>query len=472
MKEEYDFSSATRGRFRHAGAMTMPPAARGDAEWEGVDGALAQFVAAEARRTLDAYRSQPNLVTEHANHEHDAARGGYAHRQLYELAQNSADALTHEGAGQSVLIRLTDQYLYCADDGKPLDEAGVKALMFAHMSSKRGTAEIGRFGMGFKSVLGVTDAPEFFSRSGAVRFDRTLAAERISAVACANRYPALRLPERIDSHREAANDDELRELMIWAANVVRLPLKSGAFEDLEAQIHEFPAEFLLFVPHVRYLTLEVGDESHEYLLERDGEELKLHASAGTSRWRCWEATHALSPTAHADSRTLDETGEVRMVWAAPLDRLTEPGCFWAFFPTQTASLLSGILNAPWKTNEDRHSLLPGPYNDELIEAAARMVAAALPSLSTSSDPAKHLDALPRREEAGDGDHSKRLRKSLLAELAGAAVAPDQDGRLRTHAHSGRSSKSCHQDMKTWMSVGGKRSGLAREAWTLPKPSER
>ena len=34
------------------------------------------------------------------------------------------------------------------------------ALMFSHLSSKRGTTEIGRFGLGFKSVLGVTDTPD------------------------------------------------------------------------------------------------------------------------------------------------------------------------------------------------------------------------------------------------------------------------------------------------------------------------
>ena len=43
--------------------------------------------------------------------------------------------------------------------------------MLAHTSSKRDTGEIGRFGMGFKSVLGITDTPEFFSRSGSIRFD-------------------------------------------------------------------------------------------------------------------------------------------------------------------------------------------------------------------------------------------------------------------------------------------------------------
>ena len=103
-------------------------------------------------------------------------------------------------------------------------------------------------------------------------------------------------------------------------------------------------------------------------------------------------------------------------WAAPLDRLNAPGQFWAFFPTKTASLVAGILNAPWKTNEDRQNLLPGPYNDELIEAAAKMVADELPRLTMQADPARHLDALPRRQESGDSDQSVLLRDCLFSHL--------------------------------------------------------
>lgn len=394
----------------------MPASGAGPA-WEGASGSIGRFVVDEARKTLDAYRAQPHLVDEHANHEHDTAHGGYAHRQLFELVQNSADALFHAGAGQSILIRLTEWFLYCADDGKPIDEPGVKGLMFAHMSSKRGASEIGRFGLGFKSVLGVSDAPEFFSRSGSFRFDGKRAAERILQNVPAERCPALRLPVPIDPRNEAKCDAELRELMSWAANIVRLPLKVGAHDDLAEQMREFPPEFLLFVPHVRYLTLEAaGDKPREFTLREEDGELRLDAGEGSSHWRSFTHTHQLSDDARADSRSLDDSGAVRIAWAAPLDGLNELGCFWAFFPTNTASLLAGILNAPWKTNEGRRNLLPGPYNDELIDAAAKLVAKALPKLSLPADPAKHLDAPPCREEPEHGEHSKRLRKKLLAAL--------------------------------------------------------
>ena len=427
MKQEYDFSGAKRGVFRGASGPVKLPAQSRKMAWHGPQDAIGRFVLAEACKSLEAYLAQPRLVTEHADQKYATVQGGYAHRQLYGLVQNGADALARQGTGQSILIRLTERFLYCADDGAPIDEEGVKGLMFTHLSSKRGTTEVGRFGLGCKSLLGVTDAPEFYSRSGSVRFHSVRAAERIRQHVAAERYPALRLPEPIYAEAEAAGDGDLRELMSWATNIVRLPLANGAFEDLAAQVREFPPEFLLFIPHVRYLTLERTDaEPREFTLECDGADLRLETGSDSSRWRCHKTTHTLSDDARADSRTLDDGRDVQLAWAVPLDRLSEPGRFWAFFPTQTASPLPGILNAPWKTDEDRQNLLAGPCNDELIDAAANMVADALRSLSAPSDPARRLDTLSE-EEARDSHHSKRLRERLIAACGDVKSRPTKLG---------------------------------------------
>ena len=402
------------------------------AVWAGPNGPLGSYITRESQKTLEAYRSQSHLIAEHANHEEDTARGGYAHRQLFELVQNSADSLAGSGSGR-IQIRLTSTHLYCADEGQPIDSSGVTALMFSHLSGKRGTTEIGRFGLGFKSVLGVTDTPEFFSRSGSFRFDRAKARELIQPVVPASeRYPALRLPEPFDPWPNMKSDPILRELMGWAVNIVRLPLKHGAHEALASQVRDFPPEFLLFVEHVSGLVLQDDNQrsNRTFSLRHEDDLFVLYDGSDTTRWILTKAIHELSPDARSDSRSLDDVGEVPIWWAAPVYRLNEPGKFWAFFPTMTTSLLAGILNAPWKTNEDRQNLLPGVYNDELIDAAAQIVASALPRLSTPEDPAQHLDALPRRRESGDNEHSERLRDQLSSNLQGQDFVPDQDGRLR------------------------------------------
>ncbi|MDE3260512.1 MAG: hypothetical protein OYL41_00885, partial [Acidobacteriota bacterium] len=150
------------------------------ANWAGPDGDLALRVHAETEKTLRSYVAQPTHLRSYAEEESDLATGGYAHRQVLELIQNSADALL-TGATGRIEVRLSAAALYCADAGTPLDGPGMDSIMFSRMSPKRGTGAIGRFGLGFKSVLGVSDSPEFFSRSGSFRFGRASAAERVRA---------------------------------------------------------------------------------------------------------------------------------------------------------------------------------------------------------------------------------------------------------------------------------------------------
>ena len=414
-------------------------------EWAGTGGELAAYISQQSRRTLDSYWAQPDLIAEHAAVEKDTAQGGYRRRQLFELVQNSADALWAASGGQSsdrsgptapagrVEVRLARDCLYCADDGEPIGADGVRALMFSHLSTKRGTNQIGTFGLGFKAVLGVSDSPEFFSRSGSFRFDPARAREQVGAIEPgAENCPVLRLPEPIDPAGCSQHDAVLRELMGWAVNIVRLPLLPGARKDLREQMRAFPAEFLLFVAHVRRLGLtdNAGKVDRVLELEKVEDGYLLADGDAAGRWRLFERIHRLSSDARADRRPGDDRDEVPVSWAAPLDRLDRPGKFWSFFPTNTASLVPGILNAPWKTNEDRQNLLDGPYNDELIETASELIAEALPSLSTDDDPARHLDALPRRREAGDSEQADLLRRRLFAVLDGRPIVPDQDGRLR------------------------------------------
>ncbi len=401
---------------------------------------LGAFIVKEAKKSFNVYREQPNLITEHARLEQDTAQGGYAHRQLFELVQNSADALLDAPKGKRILICLTKGFLYCADDGTPIDKDGVKGLMFDRMSSKRNTAAIGRFGRGFKSVLRVTDAPEFYSRSGSFRFDKRRAAERIAKVAPADHYPVLRLPEPVDPEDAKKTDEELRELMSWATNIVRLPLRMGAHGELAQQIQGFPPMFLLFVAHVKKITLTDNSKKLNRVLEleRDNDKYLLAdkdtlANKDTiNEWKLFECTHPLSSDARDDDNQRSGDGsdkKVRIQWAVPLNRLPDPGQFWAFFPTDTASLVAGILNAPWKTNEDRQNLLPGAYNEELIKAAAAMIAEALPELTTHDDPAQHLDALPRRHGGGDSKQVDLLRDLLFTNLHKCEIIPDQGRNL-------------------------------------------
>jgi hypothetical protein len=166
-------------------------------DWAGTTSRVALRVSEKSTEAIESYRQDRLLIDEHANKELGTAQGGYGRRQVYELVQNAADEMLESPGGMIKLI-ITNDALYCANEGKPVSVAGVNALLMSDLSIKRGN-EIGRFGLGFKSVLAITKRPVFVSRSGSFRFDPDNASRLIRAVAPkAERVPYLRTAVPID----------------------------------------------------------------------------------------------------------------------------------------------------------------------------------------------------------------------------------------------------------------------------------
>jgi superfamily II DNA or RNA helicase len=398
-------------------------------EWVGADGKIGALVAAETERCLAAYRAKPNLVEQDAGIEISNVEGGYGRKQLHELVQNGADAM-HAGGGR-ISVTLTADRLYCANQGEPLTSRGVEALMASHLSIKRDD-QIGRFGLGFKSVLGISDTPEIFSRSGSLRFDRNRARQRILAVVPgAQRTPVLRVADPADPAVAAANDPVLRDLMAWATTVVRLPLveRSGW---LAEEVSRFPSEFMLFAGHVGKLELHdlVAHRSEVWTADRQGSRVVISGNRGAGVWNVFRRQHRPSDAARADAGEIAGRDTVEVVWAVPAKGRSAAGQFWSFFPTTSRSTLSGIVNAPFKTTEDRHDILDGRYNRELLEdVLPDIVSAALPELVDPADPCSLFEILPARGKEARSWADDSLNEPVMRAVAASACVPDQDGRL-------------------------------------------
>ncbi|MBB6345248.1 superfamily II DNA or RNA helicase [Nonomuraea muscovyensis] len=392
----------------------------------------------QSARVLETYRIDPGLIQEHANNERRIKEGGYGDRQIYELVQNGADELRDNPGGQIAVV-LTTSHLYCANQGSAITPDGADTILRMGVSRKRG-GQIGRFGVGVKSVLSVTDVPEFFSAEDdkSFGFDRDWAAERIRTVQpTAAETPVLRMARPLDRDAAAAADPILAELLGWATTVVRLPLKPTAVNRLGRDLTEFPQEFALFSAHVGTVTLQDRRTSkpvvrqishraqnglHDLQVERSGKK------AAVDSWRVFSRTHRPSAQALAEAGELHDRPEIDVSWAVPVGRMEGRGRFWAFFPTNYETTLRGIINAPWKTSEDRQNLYNNnSFNHELIKVAAELIVDSLPELSREDDPCAGLDPLPARGKEEPQWAATELVRSIWSAAANRPTIPDQDG---------------------------------------------
>ena len=398
---------------------------------------LHRFV--ESRRTtcLDVYKRDPSLIEEHANIEGRAREGGYSNRQIFELIQNAADAITDTESNGRIRILLTANALYAANTGEPITLEGIDTILRSHVSHKRGQ-EIGRFGLGFKSLLGISTQILIVSDGTAIEFDRQRALQALEQLGHdvdESDIPVLRLAWAADACPERLDDHHLDDMLQWAQTVIRVRLNDDdGWDRMVLELSGFPSEFLLFSAADIEVGLEAPDSDPP--LDRHisrttgGPIVTLEEGGDAAQWRTFSSTVKLnSEAAKRDGGKLNWRPELPCVWAIPeAGGIVPRGRFWKFFPLQEVGRVPGILNSAWKTNDDRTSLIPGPFNDGLMDHAAVEIANAIPSLAREDDPCRPLDYLPRRD--GGSAAAGGLAGRLWSELAEREIVADCDGRLR------------------------------------------
>jgi superfamily II DNA or RNA helicase len=396
------------------------------------DAALADVITAERDSTLAAYRAKPISIREHANQEESFRTGGYGNRQLLELVQNAADAILRGGRPGRIEIRLSGGVLYCANEGEAVTRQGVEALSNAFVSDKRGD-EIGRFGLGFKSVLSVTSNPQVLSRSASFEFGGPRAAALIRSSGADERVPNLRVPLLIEARDVFAEDGVAAEMAAWATTIIRLPALHDV-EKLVAQLKAFETQFLLFAPAVSELVLRAEEYGidQRYRAERaaDGTVSITGADGSSSQWLVRIRDHKPTLSARAEVGEMVARKAVRLTIASRIDSTEKNGAFWAYFPLKDKTTTSAIFNAPWRVNDDRTTLIGGIYNDELLQQFSEMFVELLPLIPRDEDAARHLDYLPSRPKERLSDADYYLSTHIPELTAGLPLLPDLNGRLQ------------------------------------------
>ena len=333
---------------------------------------------------------------------------------LYELLQNAEDA----GASQ-VAFDLRHESLTVTHDGRPFSLPDVDAITNIGASTKKGElTTLGRFGIGFKSVFSVTDAPVI--RSGEFHF----------------RIEDLYVPVRLTGE---TRDDR---------TVIVLPFTPGGpnpHEAVRKRLRTFGADSLLFlesVQTVRWSCLGDGDlDGGEY--HRDAKPLAAHVDRVTvesadseSAFVCFrqpiDAGGSTRAVAVAYRLETDAEG-VEVVVPEPDAPLS------VFFPTEKPTYLSFRTQAPFRTTPNRENV-PLDAADHLDVADNLLIADALASVAASSVVGLRelgllsldvIEQLPLQPSESRGVLYEKVHDAVAQVLARDAVWPTSEGEFAT-----------------------------------------
>lgn len=352
----------------------------------------------------------------------------YGGRALFELIQNGYDALGLGGRGR-IRIVLDSQAgehgtLYVANEGQPFCEGNFKAITEFGLSNKGAGEGVGNKGLGFRSVLQLTDWPEVYSKSekASAAFDGYCFRFATPAdVAALVNDPALvrEVVQKVSPLAlpvpAQANDDRVRKLGADGfSTVVRLPLRNdrarqAAIKQLENLAeHEVPV--LLFLKRLTSVEIECdSDDPWRHVLERTEDTFEPLANVpwvttadlgdhGTfllavRAVRAEDLTTSIEASIAAreiDEKWREWDGEAVVSIALGLDGAPDPGRLYTFLPMSAtaASPFAGHAHAPFFTKLARLDISESvALNDYLLDQVAALARDLLREL-TRLDPAQ------------------------------------------------------------------------------------
>ena len=401
-------------------------------------------------QNLGVYRAAPSRLQEDVSQESQVA-SDYRGRLVYELLQNADDAMEATASdADCVLFVVTDQALWMANSGRPLTDADVQGLCGLGASSKMDSAgtkraSIGHKGLGFKSVLEITDAPAVYSRTLSFRLGPSEARPRVEALwdelghSRPKTVPAMRFPSLIGDAHGGARWSSMRSSGLNTAFVFpfRDDLTSEQRKALTDRLLRLSLTTVLFLKHLESVTVQVDQagrsERREWTVGReirqDGQWVAVPGLEGSGLYRvtvsssaaesaafyvAHDAQVSIGPNREGLSGPAWEGVDLTEVSIAALadasgDEMPEAWKhFHVFLPTEERCPYPMLVNGAFATDLSRQHIRvhaeSGDYNSHLLRKAARLfVDEMLPELRRESV-GRVLSALDR------GDEPRRRRR--------------------------------------------------------------
>lgn len=226
---------------------------------------------------LNVYRASPQRLREDVGQESQIAQD-YRGRLIYELLQNADDAISSDSSSvAAIAFVLEEDALWVANSGRPLDESDVRGLCGISASSKsaqnrKRRASIGHKGMGFKSVLEISDAPEVYSTTICFSFGPDRALEAVEALVAdktldtVSRAPVTRFPWPMEGMREQWRALRERGMQTAFRFPLRARMTSEQRDDLAQALRDLPVTSLVFLKHLERVevTIQRQYEVHSF----------------------------------------------------------------------------------------------------------------------------------------------------------------------------------------------------------------
>lgn len=327
---------------------------------------------------------------------------------VYELLQNAEDA-----KASKVVFCLFKDRLEVHHNGRPFNEADVRGICgLVEGTKKEDLTQIGKFGIGFKSVYALTRTPKIYSKDEAF---------------CVENYVH---PYGI----EKTNVKDNETLFVFPFDHEEVSPEE-AFKDISERLRNLGSQTLLFLNNINEIDWNIdgidGVESGSYIRDIKIQEGHLRrvfivSQTGSQEDETDEEWLIFARPVKADDSTVSNL-KVEVAFKIGIKGEKEtivpvPVCdspLVVFFPTEKETHLKFLIQGPYRTTPSRDNIpKDNKWNNKLIHETALLIADTIPRIKALDFlTTSFLTVLPISRENFPEDHMFRpVFNAVLSKL--------------------------------------------------------
>lgn len=282
---------------------------------------------------------------------------------IYEILQNAEDAGARANKPVRVSFHLLKDRLEIRHNGKLFDEADVRGICgLVEGTKKDDLTQIGKFGIGFKSVYAYTNTPQIHSGEEAFCIENYVQPHSIERMTVLNAEETLFIFPF--DHDEVSSEE--------------------SFNEISKRLCEIGAKTLLFLNYIEEIAWHIdGQGSGTYVrdIKKDAKHKKVYViskvgekNVEDEEWLIFEKPlqlNATAPNLKVEIAFKIEKGKDNKEIIVPV----KDSKLIVFFPTEKPTYLNFLIQGPYRTTPNRENI---PSDDKqnkiIIKETAELIA--------------------------------------------------------------------------------------------------
>lgn len=304
----------------------------------------------------------------------------YEGRYLFELIQNVRDANKTTNTTGSVFIELKDNILSVSNTGAPFSEKGINSITTIGDSPKESQEFIGFKGIGFKSVVEVSETPLVITEWGAIEFNKTKTRELLYGRNFQDReIPLFFIPH---FNTSKLTKDEVDNSIVTK---IILPLKSQTnLDSIQKAFDEIGVHQLLLLGCLNKLIFSQENKTSDFEITEDKitDKVCIRKNDEVNWFKHFKPSSKIDiPQAIIDQledkekEIYEKEPYVDISLVFDLDEKgkmikNERSKLYLFYPTEISSGFEFIIHSYFLVNPERKALRNSPLNIFILQCIA------------------------------------------------------------------------------------------------------